>query len=463
MPEILNDIHSRLNPTQVQAVVSPRSASELQQVVRDSGQRAISISGGRHAMGGQQFGHDTLHIDTRSLTRVIDFDQQRGLLRVQAGMQWPQVIREIRHRDRAGEPLWGIRQKQTGASDMTLGGAVAANVHGRGLQMRPFISDVEDLTLIDAHGELLHCSRSENDDWFRVVCGGYGLFGIVLEVTLRLAPRQRVQRWVSVETMEHLLDRLQREHEHGTLYGDFQFAIDPASPDFLHRGIFSRYRVVAAERPIPDGQVYFTPEKWLQLLRLARTDRLAAYRQYVDFYLATHGQLYDSDTHQLSTYVPRYHDLLTDLPPEAQGSEVISELYVPRPLLPEFMRRAAEVLRHCQAPVTYGTIRWIRRDDESWLAWARQDYACVIFNLLTPASEAGQARTCQAFRRLIDVALELQGSFYLTYHTYATRQQVLAAYPQMLEFLQFKARLDPLEKFQSSWYRHMQRLFAEAA
>ena len=162
-----------------------------------------------------------------------------------------------------------------------------------------------------------------------------------------------------------IIDRFHEEVRRGTLYGDFQFAIDHESDDFLHRGIFSRYRPVADDTPIPNDQIYFSEDRWLALLRLARTRRTEAYHAYVNFYQSTDGQVYDSDTHQLSTYVPRYHDRLADLPPEAQGTEVISELYVPRNELPQFMRRAAKVLRSHEAPLTYGTLRLIRRDNES--------------------------------------------------------------------------------------------------
>lgn len=462
MSLLLNDIHGRLNPTRVRRIVAPCSAEELQSVVRHSGDQAISIAGGRHAMGGQQFGEDTLHLDMRTMNRVLEFDPNRGLVRAESGIQWPELIDGIRELNLPAQTQWGIRQKQTGASDLTLGGALAANVHGRGLRMRPFIDDVEAFTLVDPDGQCLECSRHQNTDLFRLVIGGYGLFGIISDVTLRLSPRQRVQRRVDVETADRIIERFDDAVERGSLYGDFQFAIDPDSPDFLQRGIFSRYRVVNDDTPIPDGQIYFSEEKWLKLLRLARTKPSDAYHAYVGFYRSTDGQIYDSDTHQLSTYVPRYHDRLSDLPAEAQGSEVISELYVPRQSLHRFLRRASGVLRLCEAPVTYGTVRLIQRDEESFLRWAREDYACVIFNLLTPETPAGRDRTKKAFRRLYDLALTMNGSFYLTYHNFATREQVEWAYPQMREFLAYKLQYDPRERFQSNWYRHMKSLFAEA-
>ena len=67
----------------------------------------------------------------------------------------------------------------------------------------------------------------------------------------------------------------------------------------------------------------------------------------------------------------------------------------------------------------------------------------------------------EAFRALIDAALALEGSFYLTYHRFATPEQVLAAYPGFPEFLRLKLLHDPHERFQSDWYRFYKTMFAD--
>ena len=109
----------------------------------------------------------------------------------------------------------------------------------------------------------------------------------------------------------------------------------------------------------------------------------------------------------------------------------------------------------------YGTIRFIEQDEESFLAWAKARYACIIFNIHTAHDPAALERTAATFRGLIDRALEFGGSYYLTYHRWATRAQVEACYPQFAEFLRQKRRLDPAERFQSEWYRHYARMFAD--
>jgi FAD/FMN-containing dehydrogenase len=93
-PVFVNDIHSQLNRTRVSEVLQPTSTEEVQKIVRRArkDRKAISIAGGRHAMGGQQFGTDTVLIDARKLNRILHLDANRGLLEVEGGIEWPQLI-----------------------------------------------------------------------------------------------------------------------------------------------------------------------------------------------------------------------------------------------------------------------------------------------------------------------------------------------------------------------------------
>ena len=63
------------------------------------------------------------------------------------------------------------------------------------------------------------------------------------------------------------------------------------------------------------------------------------------------------------------------------------------------------------------------------------------------------------FRSLIDAGINHGGSYYLTYHRWATREQVVACYPRFAEFLQMKRTYDADEMFQSDWYRHYKKMF----
>jgi FAD/FMN-containing dehydrogenase len=449
---IVDDVHSRLNATAVDEVVPVSSAAAVHAALERARERRlpVAIAGGRHAMGGQQFCAGGIVLDTRPLDRVLALDLERGTLEVEAGIQWPALARAL-----AGSPLT-FAQKQTGANDLCLGGAVSANVHGRGLALRPFVADVESLVVVTPHGEPVRCSRDERPELFALVCGGYGLFGVVISLELRLVPRRTLERVVELRTADELDEAFADRIAAGFLYGDFQFATDPGSPDFLRRGVFSCYRPVE-DRPLPRGQAVLSADDWRRLLRLAHTDKSVAFELYSAHYLATDGQLYASDRHQLAQYVDGYH---AEVGP---GSEMIAELYVPRPLLAEFLSAAARELARLDADVIYGTVRLIERDDETVLAWAREPWACTVHNLHVEHTRAGIERAATAFRRLNDLALERGGSFYLTYHRWATAAQLHAAYPRLDEFLAAKERLDPGGVFQSDWYRWLVATVTEEA
>jgi hypothetical protein len=61
---------------------------------------------------------------------------------------------------------------------------------------------------------------------------------------------------------------------------------------------------------------------------------------------------------------------------------------------------------------------------------------------------------------LIDLATARDGSYYLTYHRWARREQVERCYPRFASFLAEKKRIDPRRRFQSEWYRHYEAMFA---
>jgi FAD/FMN-containing dehydrogenase len=462
MSVIVNDIHSKLNEAEVEEVLEADSLSGIQAAVARARRRGLplAVCGGKHAMGGQQFCAGGLLLDTRGASRVLGLDAERGTIEVEAGIQWPELYAYLQAPENGGG-AWAFAQKQTGADRLTLGGAISANVHGRALTLAPIVADVESLVLVDAAGEPRTCSRAAEPELFSLVVGGYGLFGVVYSVTLRLFPRRKVERVVEVRSIDGLIPAFDERVRSGFLYGDFQFATDPGSDEFLRAGVFSCYRPVSAETPMPSGQRALSLEDWKGLLYLAHTNKSEAFARYAAHYLATSGQIYWSDGHQMGEYIDDYHvELDGVLGAQHPATEMISELYVPRDRLGDFVDVVAGDFLSAGVDVIYGTIRLIERDEETFLPWARDRFACIIFNLHTEHTPEALERTAGAFRRLIDAAADLGGSYFLTYHRWATKEQVLRCYPQFPEFLARKRAYDPGEVFQSDWYRHHRELLA---
>jgi FAD/FMN-containing dehydrogenase len=461
---LVNDIHSKLNSTEVERVVTVDSETTLRTAIftaRLQG-KSLCIAGGRHAMGGQQFAEGAVLLDTTPMRKIIALDAERGIVEVEAGIQWPELVDGLIALQQGRDRAWSIIQKQTGADRLSIGGALSANIHGRGLALRPFIGDVESFTLMDADGALKTCSRTENAELFRLAIGGYGLFGVITRVRLRLMPRTKLERLVKLIEINDLMPALAEHIAEGFIYGDCQFSTDSTSETFLRKGVFSCYRPVPADTPMPTEQKELTEAQWRDLYYLSHTDTRRTYELYTSYYLASSGQRYWSDTNQMSVYIDDYHaELDRRVNAPHKGSEMITELYVPRPALSSFLAAVrSDFLQH-KVQLIYGTIRLIERDDESFLAWARAPWACTVMNLHVDHHPDGLQKAGADFRRLIDRAITHGGSYFLTYHRWATRAQVEACYPHMAEFLRLKHHHDPGEAFQSDWYRHYKAMFAD--
>jgi len=411
-------------------------------------------------MGGQQFGTGTILVDVRAMNRVVNLDSERGIVEVEAGIEWPELLNYLAKAQSGRQQQWGIMQKQTGADRLSLGGALASNVHGRGLKFKPIIDQIESFILMDHRGVSLTCSRDENAELFQLVTGGYGLFGIVTSVRLKLWERRKVERVVEIRDTSSIIQSFDQRIADGYLYGDFQFATDSKRDSFLRRGVFSCYRPVDPSTPITPNPTRFHPEDWARLTYYSHKYKRRAFEVYTKRYLATSGQIYWADSQLSAAYVDNYHEELDrKLGARVKATEMITEIYVPRPALATFMEETRDELRKLDANVIYGTVRLIEKDEESFLRWAREPFACVIFNLHVTHDSVGLEHAAIAFRRLIDLGIKHRGSYYLTYHRFASKEQIEACYPQFKKFLELKLQYDPDEVFQSEWYRHYRRLF----
>ncbi len=461
---LLNDVQSQLNETEVVRVVAPATVQEIGAVIAKASAQGLVVcpAGALHSMGGQQFARGGISISSSRLTEIGPLNPDSATAWVQAGVKWPQLVTWLRAAQEGLTDELTIIQKQTGADEMTLGGALSSNIHGRVLGRMPIIADIEAFYLTRPTGDRVRCSRGENAELFRAGIGGYGLFGVVDSVLLRLEPRRQVIRRVREIKVGDVIPALEDQIRRGATYGDFQYMTDENSPDFMAKGILSTYTPTGPSVAAPKDEVGLSTEDWVRLYALAHTAKSQAYAEYASHYLQTDGQIYWSDEHQFSPYLPEAGQTLArKLGWSTPASLMISELYVPRDRFDEFMSAARRAVLETGANVVYGTVRLIEAEDQSILRWAKQDYACIIFNLLVEHSPHGIDRAKRQFRSLIDCALDEGGCYYLTYHRWARKDQIERAYPELRRFMDLKSRFDPSGVFDSDWYRSLRGCLLE--
>lgn len=131
-------------------------------------------------------------LPTLGLNRLRSFDRATGLLRVEAGVLIADVLAIF-------VPRGYFLPVVPGTKFITVGGAIAADVHGKNHHLDGgFINCVEEFRLVTSGGETVICSRNDNKQLFAATAGGMGLTGIIVEATLRL--RRIETGWLKQQT-----------------------------------------------------------------------------------------------------------------------------------------------------------------------------------------------------------------------------------------------------------------------
>jgi decaprenylphospho-beta-D-ribofuranose 2-oxidase len=138
--------------------------------------------GGGYSYCAASFGTDCLVQEMTAFNRFIAFDEDALTLTVEPGVRLSELLawalpRQLYLPVLPGYPL------------ITVGGCIAADVHGKNPYRDGTFADwVRELTLFHPQKGYLTCSPGEDEELFRLTCGGFGLTGVITEATLQLVP-----------------------------------------------------------------------------------------------------------------------------------------------------------------------------------------------------------------------------------------------------------------------------------
>ena len=134
---------------------------------------------------GRSYGDSSLAkyvIDTRYLNHLLDFDKNTGIVTCNAGISLADILEVF-------VPLGWFLPVTPGTKHITVGGAVASDVHGKNHHVCGCFCDfVEYIELLVSPDNVLLCSKTSHSELFHATCGGMGLTGIILSVSFRLKP-----------------------------------------------------------------------------------------------------------------------------------------------------------------------------------------------------------------------------------------------------------------------------------
>ncbi len=404
---------------------------------------SISIAGARHSMGGHTMTPNGIVIDMTPF-KHMSMNNDSTILSVGAGARWSEVTPFL---DRYKRSI-SVMQSN---NDFTVGGSISVNAHGWQPNHAPIASTVQSMRVLRADGQTVRCSRTENPELFALILGGYGLFGLILDVELVTVPNERYKIDRFETTSTDYLTLFNHEvigsSDAGMAYG--RLSVAPES--------FLREASLIVFRRTPSDDVTLPALSPIVPQRLARavfrgsvgSDYGKSLRWTLEKRLGgLPGVRFVSRNQLLNVSAEFFQNS------SPNATDILHEYFVPTARLEEFLIRARQIIPAHNADLLNVTIRDVQRDTDSFLPYAREH----VFGLVMFFHQA-RTRTAEDAMRaltqdLIDAALDVGGTFYLPYRLHATMEQAERSYPMLNDFLALKQKYDPDELFKTRFYEN---------
>jgi len=448
-PLVVSDV-SRLTPTRVAEVDRPKALEEIQKIIRMAHEKGlkVSIAGSHHSQGGHIVTPGGVVLDMRSFNRVLKVDEKSKTVTVESGARWADVQRELApHR-------LAVKVMQS-SYVFTVGGTLSADAHGRDLDQTSVVETVKSFHLLKPDGAIVNVSRTENPELFRLVIGGYGLFGVILDVDLEVVEDELYERRAEVldyhDFPAYFEGLLRRKSEVALMLA--RPSIDPKS--FLREMIVTTWN--RTSRPEPPGLRELTEEQGVLFTRFffglsSDFDWAKSLRWSLQKRIESSPGKTVLITRNNSMRPPAaavdflYHE-------NATTTDIIQEYYVPTHAFVPFMDEFRRILVDGKMDVISSTVRYVRANDETYLAYAPHEDAFAIIQMSTVGLDReSQDHAERVTQQLVDAALRFGGSYYLTYQLYPTADQLRRAYPNAPLVFRKKRELDPGELFSNHFY-----------
>lgn len=447
-PVRLTDV-ARIYDAEVRGVHRPAAAAGFRARIEEARRNGwkVTISGMGHSQGGHTYADGTLHLSTLGYDRVLRVDPVARTVRVEAGATWADV------QEAANPHNLAVKVMQS-SNIFTVGGSLGVNAHGRDPRLGSLIETVRSFRLLGPDGRIRHVDRETDPELFRLAIGGYGLFGVILDVELELTDNAVYEkRTVVMDVAEYpawLRTRVLGRPDVGLHFG--RLSIVPGA-FFLRETYAVDYRAVA---PRPDSVVPLEEESGVALYRLTfglsrGSDRGKAVRWSLQTAVED-----DPDERMLVTRnnamrpPVRFLEYRSD-----EDTDILQEYFVPLDSLVSFLEGMRETVRDGEVDLLSLTLRVLPAGEEPFLSYqCPETCVAVVIYVNIGLDEEGLRRAGVWTRELVDRAHAAGGSYYLAYQLFPTREQIRRAYPALDRFFELKRAHDPGGMFTSGFYEH---------
>ena len=442
---IMTDV-GRLMPTKIKQVVKGQEENSLIDTVMDANEQdlKLSIAGKRHSQGGHTYYPDGVVLDMTDYNKILHVDPERMTIHVQSGATWDDVQRAVNP--------YGLAVKVMQSQNIfTIGGSLSVNVHGRDIRHGSLIETVNWFRLLKPDGTVVKVSRTENSEYFPLVIGGYGLFGVILDVELQLAEDELYKtRTKEMSFKEYtgyfnnhvLADEGVKMHLARISTAPDSFLKEMYVTDYMlseTREDYSSYSKLKEER------FTFLTKFLLGLSRDFDWGKNAFWKMQKSFFLHRSGNTVTRNNVMRSESEFLEYEAKND-------TDILQEYFVPVDEYEAYIDDLRVYLEDRDLNLINITVRYVGRNNDALMSFAKEDMFALVLLINQGMDEEDISATGETVRGMIDITLDHRGSYYLPYFEYPTKEQLKEAYPASEMFFKEKRKLDPDERFINQFY-----------
>jgi FAD/FMN-containing dehydrogenase len=459
----INDA-SCLNKTHIHGIVQVKTIDDIQNALLYAKENnlKVSMAGVRHSMGGQAFFKNALVLDMTHFNQM-SLDEANKVLTVQSGATWHDIQNYL-------HPRYAVKAMQS-TDIFTVGGSISVNAHGMDHQVGALGKTIRSMRVLLPDGSIQTASRAENPELFKLVVGGYGLFGIILDVELEITdnviyePGRRVLDYAAFPNLFE--EELASDKNLGLMYGH----LSTAAPSLLKEMLLYTYEQVdapGAEIP-PLGEVSNTKLRRFVLNFSKQGDWPMRLKWFAEKYIEPRLETCSINRNQAlkegeACLVPRnqpMHDSVKYLKNNLKNeTDILQEYYVPRDQLAPFIDGLREIVVENDTNLLNASVRVVHQED-NFLNYAPTDMFAVVLYINQETTPEGNERMRRLTGQIIDLALNLNGTFFLPYQLYYTSEQLQRAYPNIKAFFEAKKQYDPQLLLTNTFYEKYAKSFEE--
>lgn len=137
----------------------------------------------------------------------------------------------------------------------------------------------------------------------------------------------------------------------------------------------------------------------------------------------------------------------------ASRAEVLQEYFVPVDEFASYIDDLREVLSTEKLNLLNITVRYVEKDNKAVMSYAKDDMFALVLLINQKKDHQGISDTQRVVRKMVDVTLQHQGSYYLPYYGYPSKKQLEEAYPHTTAFFNLKRKYDRNETFVNLFYK----------